>query len=235
MMRLDKYLAHAGYGTRSEVKKIISKGLVEVNGVVIKKDDQKIDEEQDEIIVAGEVSNFSKHVYLMLHKPAGVISSNYDPVHKTTKDLIQGYDHYQTFPVGRLDLDTEGLLVITNDGLLAHQLLSPRYHVDKTYYVVFSGDYKAIYTPLFETGVTLEDGYVCMPSRIELLTDQSALLTIKEGKYHQVKRMFKVLDMEVTYLKRVSFGPIQLDEHLPKGAFRPLTETEIEALKKVVS
>ena len=235
MMRLDKYLAHAGFGTRSEVKKIISKGLVEVNGVVIQKDDQKIDEKNDEIIVAGEVSTYTKHVYLMLHKPAGVISSNYDPVHKTTKDLIHGYDHVQTFPVGRLDLDTEGLLIITNDGLLAHQLLSPRYHVDKTYYVEFSGEYKAIYTQLFETGVTLEDGYLCMPSKIELLSDNSALLTIKEGKYHQVKRMFMVLDMTVTYLKRVSFGPIKLDENLKKGTFRTLTEDEITALKKVVS
>lgn len=235
MMRLDKYLAHAGYGTRSEVKKIIQKGLVEVNGVVIKKDDQKINEIEDDIIVAGELSSYTKHVYLMLHKPAGVISSNYDPVHKTTKDLIKGYEHYPTFPVGRLDLDTEGLLIITNDGLLAHQLLSPRYHVDKTYYVEFSGDYKQIYTQLFETGVTLEDGYLCMPSQIELLSSNQALLTIKEGKYHQVKRMFMVLGMTVTYLKRVSFGPIKLDETLPKGSFRPLTEAEIEALKKVVS
>ena len=234
-MRLDKYLAHAGYGTRSEVKRIISKGLVEVNGVVIKKDDQKIDEETDEIIVAGEVSSYTKHVYLMLHKPAGVISSNYDPVHKTTKDLIKGYEHYQTFPVGRLDLDTEGLLIITNDGLLAHQLLSPRYHVDKTYYVEFTGQYQSIYTALFETGVTLEDGYLCMPSRIELLGPNQAKLTIKEGKYHQVKRMFMVLGMEVTYLKRISFGPLSLDENLKKGTFRTLSETEIEALKKVVS
>lgn len=233
-MRLDKYLAHAGYGTRSEVKKIIQKGLVEVNGVVIKKDDQKIDEENDEIIVSGEKSTYIKHIYLMLHKPAGVISSNYDPSHKTTKDLIKGYEHYPTFPVGRLDLDTEGLLIITNDGLLAHQLLSPRYHVDKTYYVEFSGEYQSIYTSLFETGVTLEDGYLCMPSRIELLEPQKALLTIKEGKYHQVKRMFMVLGMTVTYLKRVSFGPIALDESLLKGQFRPLTEVEVEALKKVV-
>lgn len=235
MMRLDKYLAHAGYGTRSEVKKIIQKGLVEVNGLVIKKDDQKIDEVNDEIIVAGEVSNYIKHVYLMLHKPAGVISSNFDTTHKTTKDLIIGYEHYKTFPVGRLDLDTEGLLIITNDGLLAHQLLSPRYHVDKTYYVEFTGDYKSIYTSLFETGITLEDGYLCMPSRIELLNSQQALLTIKEGKYHQVKRMFIALDMEVTYLKRVSFGPIQLDDTLKKGTFRPLSESEVEALRKVVS
>lgn len=234
-MRLDKYLAHSGYGTRSEVKKIIAKGLVEVNGMVIKKDDQKIDEVNDEIIVAGEVSSYAKHVYLMLHKPAGVISSNYDTMHKTTKDLIKGYDHIQTFPVGRLDLDTEGLLIITNDGLLAHQLLSPRYHVDKTYYVEFTGDYQHIYTPLFETGITLEDGYLCMPSKIELLGDQKALLTIKEGKYHQVKRMFLSLGMTVTYLKRVSFGPLLLDENLPKGAFRPLSEAELEALKKVVS
>lgn len=233
-MRLDKYLAHAGYGTRSEVKKIIQKGLVEVNGVIIKKDDQKIDEENDEIIVSGEKSTYIKHIYLMLHKPAGVISSNYDPNHKTTKDLIKGYEHYPTFPVGRLDLDTEGLLIITNDGLLAHQLLSPRYHVDKTYYVEFSGEYQSIYTSLFETGVTLEDGYLCMPSRIELLEPQKALLTIKEGKYHQVKRMFMVLGMTVTYLKRVSFGPIALDESLLKGQFRPLTEVEVEALKKVV-
>ncbi|MDY0210742.1 MAG: pseudouridine synthase [Acholeplasma sp.] len=232
-MRLDKYLSHAGYGTRTEVKEIIRKKLVKVNGEIVIKDDKKINESVDEIIVNGQASDYQKYVYLMLYKPAGVISSNFDPFHKTTKSLLIGYEHYKTFPVGRLDLDTEGLLIVTNDGLLAHQLLSPRYHVDKTYFVEFEGDYKAIYTSLFETGITLEDGYVTMPAKIELLDTNKANLTIKEGKFHQVKRMFQALDMKVSYLKRISFGPIHLDKTLNKGSFRVLTETEIEALKAV--
>jgi len=230
MMRLDKYLSHAGYGTRTQVKDIIKKGLVTVNEVVITKDDKKIDETLDDIIVDGQKSDYQKFIYIMLHKPAGVISSNYDPHHKTTKDLIPFYDHYKTFPVGRL----EGLLILTNDGLLAHQLLSPRYHVDKTYYVEFTGDFKQIYFSLFETGITIDDGYLCMPSKIELIDQQKAYLTIKEGKFHQVKRMFQALDMTVTYLKRVTFGPIKLDETLDKGMNRLLTETEINLLKEAV-
>ncbi len=234
MMRLDKYLSHAGYGTRTQVKALIKKGLVSVNEIVIYKDDKKIDETLDEIIVDGEKSDYQKFIYIMLHKPDGVISSNYDPYHKTTKDLIPLYDHYKTFPVGRLDIDTEGLLILTNDGLLAHQLLSPKYHVDKTYYVEFSGDFKQIYFELFKTGITIDDGYLCMPSKIELIDTNKAYLTIKEGKFHQVKRMFLALDMTVTYLRRVTFGPIKLDESLKKGSHRLLTESEINLLKVAV-
>lgn len=231
MMRLDKYLAHAGYGTRTEVKQLIKKGLVSVNGEIILKEDKKIDEALDEILLEGSLTNYRQYVYLMLHKPDGVISSNYDPYHKTTKSLLVGYEAFQTFPVGRLDIDTEGLLIVTNDGLLAHQLLSPRYHVEKTYYVEFEGDYKQIYQSLFETGITLDDGYLCMPSKIEKLEGNKAYLTIKEGKFHQVKRMFLSLDMKVTYLKRVTFGPIKLDETLKKGSFRELTLEEVNLLR----
>ena len=234
MMRLDKYLSHAGYGTRTQVKELIRKGLVSVNEIVIYKDDKKIDETLDEIIVDGEKSDYQKFIYIMLHKPDGVISSNYDSYHKTTKDLIPQYDHYKTFPVGRLDIDTEGLLILTNDGLLAHQLLSPKYHVDKTYYVEFSGDFKQIYFDLFNTGITIDDGYLCMPAKIELIDTNKAYLTIKEGKFHQVKRMFLALDMTVTYLKRVTFGPIKLDESLKKGSHRLLTESEVSLLKEAV-
>ena len=234
MMRLDKYLSHAGYGTRTQVKDIIKRGLVTVNEEIVYKDDKKIDETLDEIIVDGEKSDYQKFIYIMLHKPDGVISSNYDPYHKTTKDLIPEFDHYKTFPVGRLDIDTEGLLILTNDGLLAHQLLSPKYHVNKTYYVEFSGDFKEIYFELFKTGITIDDGYLCMPAEIELVETNSAYLTIKEGKFHQVKRMFQALDMSVTYLKRVTFGPIKLDETLKKGTHRLLTEQEINLLKEAV-
>lgn len=234
MMRLDKYLSHAGFGTRSEVKALIKKGLVSVNDVIIFKDDKKIDEANDEIIIDGTISDYQKYVYIMLHKPDGVISSNFDHNHKTTKDLIPEFDHYKTFPIGRLDIDTEGLLILSNDGLLAHQLLSPKYHVDKTYYVEFSGDFKQIYYSLFETGITIDDGYTCMPSKIVLIGDNQAYLTIKEGKFHQVKRMFLALDMAVTYLKRTSFGPIALDNTLKKGSYRLLSDIEIEALKNAV-
>lgn len=233
-MRLDKYLAHSGFGTRNEVKALILDGKVTVNGQVVKKSDIKVNESKDQIKISGIQSNYQKYVYLMLHKPAGYISANKDNMHKVTKDLIVGYEHIETFPVGRLDIDTEGLLIITNDGLLSHQLLSPRYHVDKTYYVIFNGTYYETYTQIFETGVTLDDGYVCMPSKIKLINEHEALLTIKEGKYHQVKRMFEALSMKVTYLKRVSFGPIELDEKLEKGHFRPLTDKEVELLKQIV-
>lgn len=234
MMRLDKYLSHAGYGTRSEVKALIKQGLVSVNDVVIYKDDKKIDEANDEIIIDGTKSDYQKFVYIMLNKPNGYISSNFDHYHKTTKDLIKDFDHFKTFPVGRLDIDTEGLLILSNDGLLAHQLLSPKYHVDKTYYVEFRGDFKEIYYTLFETGITIDDGYTCMPSKIVLTGEKQAHLTIKEGKFHQVKRMFLALDMEVTYLKRVTFGPITLDETLEKGTYRLLSDLEIEALRQAV-
>lgn len=231
MMRIDKYLAHCGYGSRTEVKKIIKQKQVYCNDILITKDDLKINPEIDEIIVFGETSTYQKYVYIMLHKPAGYISSNYDTTHKVTKELIKEYDHYQTFPVGRLDLDTEGLLLLSNDGKLAHDLLSPRKHVDKTYYVEFDGIYEPTYTALFQTGVSLDDGYQCMPARIELLGDNKANLTIQEGKYHQVKRMFEALNMKVTYLKRITFGPLVLDPNLKKGQYRPLHEAEIIALR----
>lgn len=231
MMRIDKYLAHCGYGSRTEVKKIIKNKLVFCNEVLVTKDDLKINPEIDEIIVEGERSSYQQYVYIMLNKPAGYISSNYDPIHKVTKELIKEFDYFQTFPVGRLDLDTEGLLLLSNDGKLAHDLLSPRKHVDKMYYVEFSGTYREIYTSLFESGITLEDGYLTMPAKIELLADNKANLTIQEGKYHQVKRMFEALDMKVTYLKRMTFGPLRLDPNLKKGSYRLLSDDEVLLLK----
>ena len=231
MIRLDKLLAHSGYGSRKEVKELIRKGQVSVNEVVIKDDDFKVDEVNDEVIVEGIIVDYQKFIYIMMNKPDGVLSATYDPKDPIVLDLIEDIPTRGLFPVGRLDKDSEGLLLITNDGQLAHNLLSPKKHVDKVYYVEFSGVYKEEYTPLFEKGIVIDDGYVCKPASFKLLTPQSGEITLHEGKFHQVKRMFIALGMEVTYLKRIKFGSLELDEHLPCGEFRELTEEEINNLK----
>lgn len=232
ILRLDKMLAHCGYGSRKEVKQFIRKGEVLVNGVIIKDDDFKVDSDKDEVIVFDENVNYQEKVYIMLYKPEGVVSATYDPYKKTVIDLVSEYASYKIFPVGRLDIDTEGLLLISNDGALCHQLLSPKSHVDKKYYVEFNGEFKEEYYKAFEKGITLDDGYVTLPGKIEIVGDQNAIVTIHEGKYHQVKRMFLALDMEVAYLKRITFGSLSLDESLNKGEYRLLTEEEVNLLKQ---
>ena len=232
-MRLDKYLSDAGIGSRSEVKKIISKGHVTINDLIVK--DSKINIfETDVIKVLGNIVTYEVLVYYMLNKPKGVVSASKDEVDQTTRQLITDYKKDDLFNVGRLDKDTEGIILLTNDGLLSHQLLSPKYHVEKTYLVDFRGDFLETYITYFETGLTLKDGTVCMPAKIELINDHQALLTISEGKYHQVKRMFGALNMGVTRLKRVSFGPLQLDSNLVSGAYRKLTPLEIQELRAVI-
>lgn len=232
ILRLDKMLAHCGYGSRKDVKQLIRKGEVLVNGEIIKNDDFKVDSDKDDVIVFDESVNYKELVYIMLHKPAGVVSATYDNYKQTVIDLVSEYSKQKVFPVGRLDIDTEGLLLISNDGMLCHKLLAPKNHVDKTYYVEFSGEFKNEYIEKFKKGIILEDGYVTMPSDIELLSENSANLTIHEGKFHQVKRMFIALGMEVTYLKRISFGSLKLDNSLKKGEYRLLSDEEINLLKK---
>ena len=232
ILRLDKMLAHCGYGSRKDVKQLIRKGEVLVNGEIIKNDDFKVDSDKDDVIVFDESVNYKELVYIMLHKPAGVVSATYDNYKQTVIDLVSEYSKQKVFPVGRLDIDTEGLLLISNDGMLCHKLLAPKNHVDKTYYVEFCGEFKNEYIGKFKKGITLEDGYVTMPSDIELLSENSANLTIHEGKFHQVKRMFIALGMEVTYLKRISFGSLKLDNNLKKGEYRLLSDEEINLLKK---
>ena len=232
ILRLDKMLAHLGYGSRKDVKQLIRKGEVLVNGEICKNDDFKVDSDKDDVIVFDEQVNYNEFVYIMLHKPAGVVSATFDNFKQTVIDLVSEYEKQKIFPVGRLDIDTEGLLLITNDGMLCHNLLAPKSHVDKKYYVEFSGQFKQEYYEAFEKGITLDDGYVTLPGQIKLIDSNKAEVIIHEGKFHQVKRMFLALNMEVTYLKRISFGSLVLDESLKLGEYRLLTEKEIEDLKR---
>lgn len=232
ILRLDKMLAHCGYGTRKEVKQLIRKKNVLVNGNVITNDDFKVDSDIDEIVVFDEILSYSNLVYIMLNKPSGVVSATFDFHKKTVIDLVDNYANQKVFPVGRLDIDTEGLLLITNDGQLCHQLLSPKYHVDKTYYVEFKGCFIDKYYDDFKNGIILDDGYKTLPAKIELLSNNKANVTIHEGKFHQVKRMFLALNMEVTYLKRIKFKNLVLEDNLKLGEYRLLTLQEIEDLKK---
>lgn len=232
-MRLDKYLADMGVGTRSQVKEKIRKGLVQVNGQVIRGADQKVDSEMDTVSVEGRIVGYVALEYYMLNKPQGVVSAVHDRQDRTVVDLIETKNRKDLYPVGRLDKDTEGLLLITNDGDLTHRLLSPKKHVDKTYYVETDLPIPEEAGIRFLAGVTLEDGTVTMPARWNPLTKQSGELTIQEGKFHQVKRMFTAVGVTVTFLKRLTMGPLQLDPALEPGAFRKLTTEELQQLKEL--
>lgn len=231
MIRLDKLLAHSGYGSRKEVKELIRKGQVSVNEVVIKDDDFKVDEVNDEVIVEGIIVDYQKFIYIMMNKPDGVLSATYDPKDPIVLDLIIDTPTRGLFPVGRLDKDSEGLLLITNDGKLAHELLSPKKHVDKVYYIEYDGELVKDVKEKFKEGIILEDGYKCLPASIELLNDNKAYVTISEGKFHQVKRMINMCNGEVTYLKRIKFGPLKLDNELKEGEYRFLSNLELDSLK----
>ena len=229
--RLDKFLALNGVGTRSQVKELIRKGLIRINGEAAKKPEQKIDPQKDQITAEGRILNFSETVYYMLHKPAGVITATDDKRHQTVMDLLEE-KRTDLFPVGRLDIDTEGLLLITNDGETGHRLLSPKRHVDKTYYVETDSPIPSDAGERFAAGLDLGD-FTSMPAHFELLSPNSGKLTIHEGKFHQVKRMFEAVGTTVVYLKRLTMGPLVLDETLEKGAYRKLTETEVEAIRTI--
>lgn len=231
-MRLDKYLANMGIGTRKEVKEFIKKGLVSVNGEKAKSPEQKIEENSDQIAVNGEVVSFIENVYFMLHKPQGVVSATEDKREKTVLDLIESPVKKQLFPVGRLDKDTEGLLLLTNDGALAHELLSPKKHVPKVYYAEIEGVVTQEDVTAFENGLDLED-FTSLPAKLDILVSDEVSkiqVCIEEGKYHQVKRMFEAVGKKVIYLKRLSMGSMVLDESLQPGEYRSLTQQEIEAL-----
>ena len=232
-LRLDKYLADMGLGTRSQIKKDISKGQVLVNGTVSKDAGTRIDTEKDQVSYLGQAVTYAEYEYYMLNKPAGVVSATEDRHDRTVLDLIDTKQRKDLFPVGRLDKDTEGLLLITNDGKLANQLLNPRKHVDKTYYARVRGAVTAAEQECFREGLDIGDDTLTKPAELEILSSGSEseiLLTITEGRFHQVKRMFQAVGMEVLYLKRLSMGPLRLDESLPAGAWRPLTVDEIRAL-----
>lgn len=235
-MRLDKFLVEMNKGSRNEIKAAAKKGRIQVNGSIAAKTDRQIDPETDKITMDGVAVTYCRREYYMLNKPRGVISATADKHHQTVLDLLSARRRKDLFPVGRLDIDTEGLLLITNDGDLAHRLLSPKKHVDKQYYAVVSGTLPADAAAIMAAGMTLSDGTAVKPARLEILSaepDESRVyLTIREGKFHQVKRMFEALGGQVEYLKRLSMGSLVLDERLKPGEYRELTETEITVLSE---
>jgi len=234
LMRIDKMLANLGFGSRKDVKQLLKSGVVQINNVVIKDSKQHVDPENDVVSLNGEVIEYRQFIYLMMNKPNGVISATEDSKDETVIDLLEMADCvFEPFPVGRLDKDTEGLLLLTNDGQLAHRLLSPKKHVPKMYYAVIDGVVTEADVEAFKQGVTLDDGYVTKPGELNIIKSgirSEIELTITEGKFHQVKRMFQAVDKRVVYLKRMTMGPLKLDEDLELGEYRELTEEEIEQL-----
>ncbi len=235
-MRLDKLLANMGYGSRKEVKQLLKQEEVTVDGEVVKNSAMHVDPETQIVEVYGERVQYIEFIYIMMNKPQGVISATEDVRDETVVDLLDPFvQHFKPFPVGRLDKDTEGLLLLTNDGNLAHNLLSPKKHVPKTYYAKINGVVTEEDVEAFKRGVELDDGYVTKPGELVILTSDKTSeieLTIMEGKFHQVKRMFESVGKKVTYLKRISMGNLKLDEDLELGDYRELTEEELESLVK---
>ena len=237
-MRLDKFLANSGIGTRKEVKEFLKKKKISVNGIFVKGGKIHIDEKKDVIKYENEVISYKPFVYIMMNKPAGVISATEDSHHKTVIDLLNNeYRTYDIFPVGLLDIDTECLLLLTNDGVLSHNLLSPKKHIDKKYYVKIANSLSDDDIKMLENGIKLEENFVTKKAKVEIICNNSeknenlAYITISEGKFHQVKRMFKAVNNEVLYLKRITMGNLLLDQNLKLGEYRELTEEELDELK----
>lgn len=232
MMRIDKLLANSTSSGRKEIKQFIKKGQVTVNGVTVTDPGFHVDENTDKVVMCGEEIRYLKYAYLMLNKPDGYVSATYDKHYPVVTDLVPGqYSHMELFPVGRLDIDTHGLLLITNDGDLAHRLLSPKSHVPKTYYAELASTVTQEDINIFKEGIKLGEDFTTLPAVLEPLADKkSAMVTICEGKFHQVKRMFESVDNKVLYLKRISMGSLQLDKNLAEGECRPLTDEEINNL-----
>ena len=263
-MRLDKLLGNLGYGTRSVIKDQVRQGAATVNGRLVTDPGTRVDPVNDRVTYNGEVVRYREHLYVMLHKPAGVISATTDVRERTVLDLLDSEAKARSlFPVGRLDKDTEGMLLLTNDGKLAHALLSPRKHVPKTYRALVLGSVGTAEQEAFRRGVQLDDGYVTMPAQLRVLAETSVEqarahavisqpyacmpkewtrridpgsticwieLTIYEGKFHQVKRMFAAVNRKVLYLRRIAMGPLTLDPALSPGEWRELTQSEIDML-----
>ncbi len=232
MMRLDKYLADMNIGTRTEIKKHLRRGAATVNGEVVKKPEYKVSQ-TDVVTFLGREITYQKTYYYMLHKPAGIVSATKDNIDTTVIDLLDDIDTTDLFPVGRLDKDTEGLLILTNDGKMAHDLLSPKKHVDKKYYAKIEGVVKQSHQIAFQEGLDIGEKNKTLPADLEILSSDNVsevYVTIREGKFHQIKRMFHAINMDVLYLKRMEMGPIKLDETLEPGEYRTLTKEEIEKL-----
>ena len=240
MIRLDKFLADAGYGTRSEVKKQLKSGIVSMNGTVCKKPEEKIDPARDVVTVSGKEVVYEAFSYYLFYKPAGCVTAKSDALHKTVMDYFPEIVRKSCSPVGRLDKDTEGLLLITNDGELNHHLMSPVHHVKKTYYAVLDGEVPVSAIQQFAEGVDIGDDKKTLPAELEILPKQMqdtanpvyhANLTISEGRFHQVQRMFETVGCHVVYLKRLSLGNLSLGELNP-GEYRRLSEAEVVDLRK---
>ena len=236
MERLDKIISNLGYGSRKEIKPLVKKGLVKVDGEVVKDNGVLIDPEKSVINMNGEDLFYREYIYLMMNKPDGVISATYDNREETVIDLLEvEHQVFNPFPVGRLDKDTVGLLLLTNDGELNHRLISPKWHVDKVYYAKIDKAVDEKDVEAFKNGITLDDGYKCKEGKLEIINSSNegaeVMVTIQEGKYHQVKRMFEALGKTVVYLKRTEFGGLPLDQELEEGEYRELTEDELALLK----
>lgn len=236
-LRIDKILSNLGYGSRAEIKRDCKHGVIEVNGKIISNPGTQVDSENDEILYSGERVEYREYIYIMMNKPDGYISATFDKRDPIVLDLIDdpSYLAFEPFPVGRLDKDTEGLLVLTNDGKLSHRVLSPKKHVPKTYYAKVEGVVSDEDIKSFEEGVVLDDGYKTMPSQLKILKSDELSeieLTIHEGKFHQVKRMFESVGKKVVYLKRLSMGKLKLDESLGLGEYRELTDEEVKLIEK---
>ena len=230
IQRIDKLLSNSGYGTRKEVKQMLKQGHVKVDNSVVKDPSTHVDPLRSIIEIHGQALKYRKYLYVMLNKPAGVISATYDKRLKTVADILpEKYKSFGLFPAGRLDIDTEGLLLMTNDGQLAHDMLAPKKHVPKKYFARINNDIE-----VFREGVILDDGYKTLPAKLRVIDDKipdEVEIVIYEGKYHQIKRMFEAVGKKVLYLKRIQMGSLKLDERLKTGECRELTEDEVQALK----
>lgn len=231
--RIDKLLSHMGYGSRRQAALWAKQGLITAGGRRVKKADEKIDPEREALFLDGKQVEYEKYTYLMLHKAAGYLSATEDLRQKTVLDLLpERYQRMGLFPAGRLDKDTEGLLILTNDGVFCHAMMSPAHHVDKVYFARVEGTAAADAAQRFQSGFMTLDGEKLLPAKLEFLEDGLVKVTVQEGKFHQVKRMLKAVGLETVYLKRLSIGPVRLDSSLPVGGFRSLTPQELAQLKK---
>lgn len=232
IVRVDKILSELGFGSRQDIKKYVKAGKIRINDNTVKKPEEKLNSEKDKLYFEGKEVEVEEFETFILYKPAGYVCATKDNVHKTVMELIDS-KRKNVVPAGRLDLDTEGILILTNDGSLNHRLVSPSSHVDKTYYAVFEGKLDENAVEMTKNGLDIGEGEVSQPAKLEIISDNEILLTIHEGKFHQVKRMVKSLEGEVTYLKRVAFGGLRLDDlKLNKGESRKITEIEMEMLKR---
>lgn len=230
--RLDNLLANSGYATRSEAKKLIRSGKIKVNGKVVTDPVEKFVPEQTTIIANGTAVRVGGSLYLMMNKPAGVVCAAEDRFFPTVQELLpQEYQSFSPHSAGRLDKDTEGFVLLSNDGELIHRIISPKHHVPKRYYAKIEGTVTEQHKALFADGITLDDGYLTKPAELFLLSPNEIELVIYEGKFHQVKRMFEAIGCKVTYLKRLEIGPLTLDSRLASGETRELTEEELSSLK----